>query len=225
MLQREKGVKFMVLRECKTKEQEADLLSELSFRGLGSLGDWVGVWEQLMGYTPEEGKKRRKLLREEGYLTRKSITFCLAGNDIDVYLWIRCAKDKEDTKPKVVQPVVTTIPYIATKTMNTWNEMAQKTGLPKITSVGGTRLSKLNARFKECIGRPDSIWEEIIDGVTNAIQKNKALARCSWLSYDYVIRSQETFDKARQGRLEMYGNKREESSSEAVPSYLRGGRK
>jgi hypothetical protein len=30
---------------------------------------------------------------------------------------------------------------------------------------------------------------------------------------------------ARQGRLEMYGSKREESSSEAVPSYLRGGRK
>lgn len=45
------------------------------------------------------------------------------------------------------------------------------------------------------------------------------------VSYDYVIRSQETFDKARQGRLELYGNKREEGSSEVVPSYLRGGYK
>lgn len=215
----------MVVRECKTKDQEADLLCELSFRGLGSVGDWVGVWEQLMGYSPKEGKKRRKLLREEGYVTRKLITFCLAGNDIEVYLWIRCTKDKEaDAKPKVVQPVVTTVPYIATKTMQTWNEMAQKTGLPKITSVGGTRLSKLNARFKECIGRPDSIWEEIIDGITNAVRKNKALARCSWLDFDFVVQSQKNFDRARQGRIAVYGEKKQEAN-EYVPSYLAGGRR
>jgi Asp/Glu/hydantoin racemase len=123
-----------------------------------------------------------------------------------------------------VQPITQGIPYIAGYTQRTWNALAKEMGLPTITSVGGARLSKLQTRFKECFGKQESIWIEIIDGVRSSVRKHPALAKSSWLSYDYVIRSQETFDKARQGRIALYADKGKSAAEEYVPSYLGGKR-
>lgn len=44
------------------------------------------------------------------------------------------------------------------------------------------------------------------------------------MSYDYVIRSQETFDRARQCRIALYADKGKSAAEEYVPSYLGGKR-
>jgi hypothetical protein len=226
-----------------TIQQEAELLSELSFHGLSHPGCWVQVWEQLMGYDHAEGKKRRKQLRKEGYITRKTVELSAAEGTRS--LWVCCRRNNAEavlnasvksgtgtgnvssngaTKRSKVPPITQGIPYIASHTQRTWNALAKEVGLPSITSVGGTRLSKLQARFKECFGKPESIWGEVIDGVRSSVRKHPALAKSSWLDFDHVLQSQKNFDKARQGRIAVYGEKKQEAN-EYVPSYLGGGRR
>jgi hypothetical protein len=227
---------------AKNAQQEAELLSALSFHGLSHPGCWVQVWDQLMGYDNEEGKKRRKQLRREGYVTRKTIELSIGE---ERYLWVCCRRTNEEAvrstcsksntgkgnvssngtvKCSKVPPITQGIPYIASHTQRTWNALAKEVGLPTITSVGGARLSKLQTRFKECFGKPESIWGEVIDGVRSSVRKHPALAKSSWLSYDYVIRSQETFDRARQGRIALYADKGKSAAEDYVPSYLGGKR-
>jgi hypothetical protein len=214
-------------------KQESELLAELSFQCLFNDYNPVNLWNRIRRYTDEEGKKRRKELRKKGYIVFRKIQV-YNGHTTEKSLYLLCNEEKE-SKPsgngvlnngptiRTIQPLTKGPAYLGEFTRESWNKMASQMGLPRITTMGNARLQKLSTRFKECFGKPESIWEEVIDGVAGCVKKYPDLKKVQWLDFDYVVASQKNFDKARQQRIVFYSNRNDQSStSDYMPNYLKG---
>jgi len=219
------GEKMKVFAKM-SKIQESELLSDLSWQCLFHGGNPVSLWNQIRGYTDEEGKQRRKELRKEGYIKVRKVKTA----SLEQRLYLVAKQEKKPTGnanssapiTRKVQPLAKAPAYLGEFTRKSWNTMAQKVGLPTITTVGDGRLGKLSARFKESFGKPESVWTEVVDGVEASVKKYPALLKAGWLDFDYVVQNQKSFDKARQCRIVCISDRGQNTVNDHVPHYLGG---
>jgi hypothetical protein len=76
-----------------------------------------------------------------------------------------------------------------------YNEVATAIGLPKVTILSDARRRKISARLKEYPER--KTW----DALFAMLEKSTRLAdpECKWFSFDWMVKSTESFDKVARG--------------------------